>query len=70
MQIRLPLSQTERRSLFPLEGKGLYTLVREVFPFKGKDLEWGAFLSTYIRKVFKTKKYFLMRVFNPKLNIT
>jgi hypothetical protein len=28
---------TERRSPFPLEGKGLYTLVREVLPFKGKD---------------------------------
>jgi hypothetical protein len=33
---------TERRSPFPLEGKGLYTLVRKVLPFEGKDLGWGA----------------------------
>jgi hypothetical protein len=33
---------TERRSPFPLEGKGLYTLDRKVLPFKGKDLGWGA----------------------------
>jgi hypothetical protein len=36
---------TERRSPFPLEGKGLHTLVRKVLPFKGKDLGWGATLS-------------------------
>jgi Arm DNA-binding domain len=39
------IKNTERRSPlsqpFPLEGKGLYTHVGEVLPFKGKDLGWG-----------------------------
>jgi hypothetical protein len=30
---------------FPLEGKGLYALVRKVLPFKGKDLGCGALIS-------------------------
>jgi acrylyl-CoA reductase (NADPH) len=33
---------TERRSPFPLEGKGLNTFVRKVLPLKGNDLGWGA----------------------------
>ena len=56
MQIRFTPIPTERRSPFPLEGKGLYTLVREVLPVKGKDLGWGAFLSTYIRIILIHKK--------------
>ena len=51
---------TERRSPFPLDGKGLYTLVRKVLPFKGKDLGWGATLSIYFRNKNKkpAKHYF------------
>ena len=46
---------TERRSPFPLDGKGLYTLVRKVLPFKRKDLGWSATLSIYFRIILKVK---------------
>jgi enediyne biosynthesis protein E4 len=44
---KIPLSQPSVGRPFPLEGKGLYTLVRKVLPFKEKDLGWG---TTNIRQ--------------------